>query len=31
MTDCAEIFSEGLHDLFREEELAFFYDLKYTV
>ncbi|MDA0525088.1 sugar phosphate isomerase/epimerase family protein [Methanococcoides alaskense] len=31
MADCVEIFSEGLHDLFREEELAFSYDLKYTV
>ncbi|WP_440953438.1 sugar phosphate isomerase/epimerase family protein [Methanococcoides sp. FTZ1] len=32
MSDCAEIFSEGMHDLFREgRELAFSYDLKYTV
>jgi sugar phosphate isomerase/epimerase len=31
MADCAEIFSEGVHDLFREEEMAYSYDLKYTV
>ncbi|KGK98114.1 xylose isomerase [Methanococcoides methylutens] len=31
IADCAEIFSEGAHDLFREEELAYSYDLKYTV
>ncbi|MEL4305586.1 sugar phosphate isomerase/epimerase family protein [Methanococcoides sp. LMO-2] len=31
MADCAEIFSEGRHDLIREEELAYSYDLKYTV
>ena len=31
LTDCAEIFSEGRHDLLREEEVAFSYDLTYTV
>ena len=28
---CAEIFSEGRHDLFNESEVALSYDLKYTV
>ncbi|WP_135609458.1 sugar phosphate isomerase/epimerase family protein [Methanococcoides sp. AM1] len=31
MANCAEIFSEGAHDLFREEELAYSYNMKYTV
>ncbi|NYT19645.1 MAG: sugar phosphate isomerase/epimerase [Methanosarcinales archaeon] len=31
IADCAEIFSEGSHDIFRENELAFSYDLKYTL
>ncbi|WP_445474789.1 sugar phosphate isomerase/epimerase family protein [Methanococcoides methylutens] len=31
IADCAEIFSEGAHDIFREDELVFSYDLKYTV
>ncbi len=31
LTNCAEIFSEGKHDLFFEKELTFSYDLTYTV
>ncbi len=31
ITNCAEIFSEGLHDLLRSNEIVFSHDLTYTV
>jgi sugar phosphate isomerase/epimerase len=31
VANCAEIFSEGKHDLFRQDEIAFSYELEYTV
>ena len=31
ISECAEIFSEGLHDIFRNEQTPLSYDLKYSV